>query len=156
MAGMRVIKQITIHCSATKNGVSLFEGKFGEKNYRTPVQVIDGWHRDRGFARQKIARDKFNPGLTSIGYHYVIYTNGAVATGRAVEEVGAGVAGQNSHKIHICMIGTDKFTAAQWTVLPGLVSGLLNNFPGATGEGHRDCSPDLNGDGKITPYEWVK
>lgn len=156
MADMRIIKQITIHCSATPNGESLFKGKFGEKAFQTPVEVIDAWHRARNFKRSEDAKRRFNPSLTSIGYHFVIYTNGTVATGRSVEEVGAGVAGQNAHKIHICMIGTDKFTPAQWDSLAGVVSGLQKNYPQTTVEGHRDCSPDLNGDGKITPNEWVK
>lgn len=156
MADMRIIKQITIHCSASPNGESLFKGKLGDKGFQTPVEVIDAWHRARNFKRSEDAKRRFNPSLTSIGYHFVIYTNGAVATGRSIEEVGAGVAGQNAHKIHICMVGTDKFTHAQWSTLAGVVSGLKKTYPQATVEGHRDCSPDLNGDGKITPNEWVK
>ena len=156
MADMRIVKQITIHCSASQNGASLFQGKLGDKNFRTPVQVIDGWHRERGFNRQQSFRNKLNPGLTSVGYHFVIYTNGTAVTGRHLDEVGAGVAGQNSYKIHICMIGTSKFMPDQWIALAELVTNLKTQYPQATIEGHRDCSPDKNKDGKITPNEWVK
>jgi hypothetical protein len=37
-----------------------------------------------------------------------------------------------------------------------LVSALLRNFPEARAVGHRDLSPDLNGDGVISPEKWLK
>lgn len=60
---MRKIKEIIIHCSATKEG----------RDYT--VADIDRWHRDRGFF--------------CIGYHFVIYRDGSIHVGRSVEEVGA-------------------------------------------------------------------
>ena len=33
---------------------------------------------------------------------------------------------------------------------------LKKKYPKAVIQGHRDFSPDLNKDGKITPNEWIK
>ncbi len=60
---MRKIKEIIIHCSATKEG----------RNFT--VADIDRWHRERG--------------MRCIGYHFVIYRDGSIHVGRAIEEVGA-------------------------------------------------------------------
>lgn len=147
---MRPIDTIVIHCSATANGVPL------TADGSTPVETIDRWHRVRGFKRSYDARVRFNPNLTSIGYHYVIYTSGALATGRSLDEVGAHVAGHNARSIGICCVGTDAYTLAQWATLRAVVEGLMKSFPGVRVVGHRDLSPDLNGDGTIEPSEWTK
>ena len=55
---MRKINEIIIHCSASAEG----------KDFT--VQDITRWHKQRGFK--------------TIGYHYVIYRNGTVATGRDI------------------------------------------------------------------------
>jgi hypothetical protein len=88
------------------------------------VQEIDRWHAQRGFKRQQQWRDKQNPELTSIGYHFVIYINGAVATGRHLDEVGAHVSGHNANSIGICMVGRDTFTGEQWGALRDHLCGL--------------------------------
>ena len=49
---MRKIKEIIIHCSATREG----------RDYT--VADIDRWHRERGFF--------------CIGYHFVIYRDGSI------------------------------------------------------------------------------
>lgn len=155
---MRAINLIVIHCSASPNGKSLFRGTLGKADFRTPVQVIDEWHRapSTGFHRSAAARARFNHDLTSIGYHFVLYTNGGSATGRSLDEIGAHVAGHNAHSIGICLIGTDKFTQLQWKTLAGLVSELRKRYPNARVCGHRDLSPDIDGDGTIEPREWLK
>lgn len=147
---MRTINLIVIHCSATPNGASLFGVD------QTPVQAIDGWHKARGFARAPEAQARFNPGLAAIGYHFVVYANGAVATGRAQEEAGAHAKGHNARSLGVCMIGTDRYTLPQWATLRGLVESLLKTYPGARVVGHRDLSPDLDGDGTVEPHEWLK
>jgi len=124
---MRTINKIIIHCSASPNG------------RHTTVNDIDAWHRARGFRR---VNPLINPELTSIGYHFVIYTDGRVHTGRDVEEVGAHAAGFNAHSIGICMIGTDTFTGVQWDSLKRLVSTLSDDYPDAEIIGHRDL-PDV-------------
>ena len=55
----RMIKEIIVHCTATPEG----------KDYT--VNDIRRWHREKGWS--------------DIGYHYVIYRNGLVATGRDVD-----------------------------------------------------------------------
>lgn len=128
---MRDIKAIVIHCSASANG-----------DARVTRDVIDRWHRERGW--------------NGIGYHYVIHTNGGLAHGRALEQVGAHVEGNNAATIGVCMVGTDRFTEPQWAALRTLVTALQLKFPTATVVGHRDYSPDRNGDGLIEPWEWTK
>lgn len=156
MTSSRHITDIIIHCAATQNGDSLFRPHPNGGAKIPPVAMIDGWHRQRGFKRSAEARQRFNPQLTSIGYHYVIYTNGASVSGRAEWEIGAHVAGQNSRSIGICLVGTDKFTKAQWATLAELVRLLQKQYPRARVLGHRDYSPDLNGNGIIEPWEWTK
>lgn len=120
---MRKIKTIVIHCSASPN-------------FRhTTVNDIDRWHKQRGFKR---VNPLINNELFAIGYHYVIYIDGSVHSGRSVEEVGAHVAGWNANTIGICMIGTDDFTAGQWDSLKDLVKKMQLDHIGAGVCGHRD------------------
>lgn len=152
---MRSIDTLVIHCSATPNGHSLFRLP-GTRNRVTPVQIIDEWHQARSFKRGDYWRQRFNPDLGAIGYHHVIYTNGCPATGRHHAEVGAHVKGHNADTIGICLIGTDKFAADQWATLRALVQALQKQYPGIGIVGHRDLSPDADGDGKVEPREWLK
>lgn len=152
----RLIKLIVIHCSASPNGESLFDGRLEAGNLITPVQRIDAWHKARGFKRDPQWRRAFNPGLRAIGYHFVIYTNGAISTGRAVDEIGAHVAGKNSISLGVCLVGTDKFTAEQWAGLKANIESLTKKYPEARVVGHRDLSPDKDGDGVVEPEEWTK
>lgn len=128
---MRPINAIVIHCSASANG-----------DAGITRDVIDGWHVRRGW--------------NGIGYHYVVEVDGKLAEGRPLEKVGAHVEGNNSATIGICMVGTDRFTGAQWATLADIVASLRMRFPAAKVCGHRDYSPDKNGDGLIQPWEWTK
>lgn len=152
----RLINLIVIHCAATPNGGSLFAGSPGTSGFRTPIQRLDEMHRQRGFKRTPEFRKRQNPDLTSIGYHFVIYTTGTVVTGRHVDEVGAHVQGHNANSLGICMIGTDAFTPEQWARLAELVDGLRKTYPAARVVGHRDLSPDTDKDGVVEPQEWLK
>lgn len=140
----RPIDLIVIHCSASPNG--------------RPVTAaeIDRWHCARGFHRDPKLIGKISPGLKCIGYHYVITLTGQVQTGRGINEVGAHVAGHNATSVGICMVGTDQFTHAQWHSLLQLTNLLKGQYPDARLCGHRDLSPDLDGDGTIEPREWLK
>ncbi len=91
------ITKIVIHCSATANGKHLCTAT------ETAAQVIDRWHAGRGFKRNPIHYKKFNPHLKSIGYHFVIDTDGHVETGRAVGEIGAHVKGYNTGS-NVCFV----------------------------------------------------
>lgn len=135
---MRKITYIVLHCSATEEGVP-----YG-------IEEIDRWHRQRGFRK--------------IGYHYVVLPDGTVCKGRALSEIGAHVAGSNADSIGICYIGgldrdgkpKDTRTGEQKVALVGLLLQLRERFPDAVICGHRDFSPDRNGDGIIEPWEWLK
>ncbi len=147
---MKEIKYLVIHCAATPNGKKL------SHNAATAAQVIDGWHKERGFHRSAQARHYFNPELAAIGYHVVIDTDGQQYTGRAVWEQGAHVKGHNENSLGICLVGTDKFTRRQWQTLSRLLSHLRSLYPSAQVLGHRDF-PDVH---KLCPgfdvREWVK
>lgn len=170
----RSVNLVVIHCSATPSGKTLQQGKPGTPGYQNAPQVINAWHAARGFHRQPNAVRAFNPALPSIGYHFVIDITGEVWAGRALDEVGAHVEGYNAHSVGVCMVGgvelVGRYTAAQWTSLSQVVTMLLSDLgipctaPKRLGPtsvsagvcGHRDLSPDLNGDGIAKPNEWLK
>lgn len=153
---MRAITTLVIHCSATPNGRTLFSGIAGQPNFSTPADEINRWHKARGFHRQPQFLKRQEPRLCCIGYHFVVATNGAIFNGRSIEEVGAHVQGHNRDSIGICMVGTGRYTVAQWGALANLVSGLRKTYPNARLVGHRDLSPDKDGDGTVEPSEWLK
>lgn len=128
---MRPITDIVIHCSATPNGDARFT-----------MLDLDRMHRERGWRK--------------IGYHFIVELDGKIVPGRPVEEVGAHVAGSNARSIGVCMIGTDRFTDAQWVALRELIFNLGERFQAAIVRGHRDYSPDLDGDDLIEEWEWFK
>ena len=49
-------------------------------------------------------------------------------------------------------------TRTEWQIhsMNVLILMLLRDYPGCRICGHRDLSPDLNGNGEIEPEEWVK
>lgn len=156
MPHRRTVNLIVIHCAATPNGRPL--GVRDEKGalIKTAADVIDGWHQQRGFHRDARWRDAFNPQLAAIGYHYVIDAPGGVLTGRHPDERGAHVAGHNTASIGICMVGTDAFSVEQWADLRTLVHALWSTYGERALRGHRDLSPDMDGDGSVEPAEWTK
>ena len=119
---MRKITEIIIHCSATPQGV------------HHTVADIDGWHRQLGFNK--------------IGYHYVIYLDGSIHTGRPVKEPGAHCKGHNQHSIGVCYIGgydhsfqpCDTRTPQQRLALRELVAQLQKQYPEAKVHGHNEFS----------------
>lgn len=133
---MRKIERIVIHCSDSPNGRTLFTGKPSDRNYTTPVMEIDAWHKARGFKRLPNWRSRQNPGLSAIGYHFVIYTHGLVETGRHIDEVGAHVEGYNATSIGICLVGKDQFTIEQWNALKQLIERFQSVCPQAIVIGH--------------------
>lgn len=136
---MKTIDSIIIHCSATREGLDV------------RAADIDKWHKEKNFAM--------------IGYNYVIDLDGTIEVGRPLTMNGAHCPGYNDHSIGICYIGgldsmgheKDTRTLAQKKSMHELVEALMDQYPTITKIlGHRDTSPDLNGDGKITPNEWIK
>lgn len=115
---LRQIDEIVIHCSATPDG------------RLETVEEIDSWHQQNGWHRLphwRIAK-RWNQGLTSIGYHFVIYTDGTRHTGRHIDEIGAHVQGHNSRSLGICMVGDDEYSPAQWAELKALITELQSDI----------------------------
>lgn len=124
------INTLIIHCSATPNG------------RWTTVEDIDRWHGERGFARDPKLIGFNQPRLRHIGYHYVIYTTGAVVIGRSPREAGAHASGHNARSLGTCLVGTDKFTPEQWSILRRHVELAQKRYPGLRVIGHREVNPD--------------
>ena len=132
------IHSIVVHCSATR------EGQWVD------AHDIDTWHKARGWS--------------GIGYHRVIRLDGTVEQGRAFTRRGAHVRGNNTNTLGICLIGgldeegdpKDTFTWQQFDALHKEILRIKMFCNIETIKGHRDYSPDLNGDGLITPDEFIK
>lgn len=134
----RTVNLLVVHCSAVR------------PHQTSTVEQITRWHKQRGFQ--------------TIGYHWVVYRDGSVHAGRPEWEVGAHVAGHNRNSIGVCYEGgldalgqaADTRTPAQRTALRALLHALRERYPQARIVGHRDLSPDRNGDGIISRNEWTK
>ena len=135
---MREINLIVVHCSATRA-----DRDFTEND-------LEVCHRHRGF--------------NGAGYHFYIRKNGDIKNTRPLGKPGAHALGYNAHSIGICYEGgldvryrpADTRTEWQKHSLRVLIRTLLMDYPGCRVCGHRDLSPDRNGDGRISPEEWVK
>lgn len=139
------IDAIVVHCSATIEGQDI-----GKKE-------ITQMHISRNFA--------------TIGYNFVVRLDGTVEIGRSLQIDGAhcntkGLSDKsyNKHSIGICYIGgldkkgkaKDTRTDAQKKALRELIAKLVKEYPIKEIIGHRDASPDANGNGEIEPKEWIK
>lgn len=135
---MRVINHIVVHATATKE-----HQEFDAKD-------IDRWHKERGWS--------------GIGYHYVVKLDGTIEKGRPVAKIGAHVKGHNHDSIGVVYVGgldaklapKDTRTPAQKKALAALLCDLKKEHPKADISGHRDFSPDLNNNGIIEPFEFLK
>lgn len=136
---MREVKYIIVHCTATPEGREV------------TVPEINRWHKQRGFK--------------SIGYHYVIYLDGSIHKGRSETVIGAHCKGYNDCSIGVAYVGgltrdgkesCDTRTQKQKDALEHLLKELKKKYPKAVIKGHRDFSPDLDGDGEVEPEEWIK
>lgn len=129
---------MVVHCSSTRA-----DRDFTEND-------LEVCHRHRGFN---------GAGIISISGK-----NGDIKNTRPLEKPGAHALGYNAHSIGICYEGgldvryrpADTRTEWQKHSLRVLIRTLLMDYPGCRVCGHRDLSPDRNGDGRISPEEWVK
>lgn len=118
---MRKIDEIIIHCTATE------QGKY------VSVADIDRWHRARGWK--------------CVGYHYIIYLDGSVHSGRPISQVGAHCRGHNAHSIGVCYVGglvngrpSDTRTQEQKDALRTLVKQLRIKYPHVMVYGHNELA----------------
>ncbi len=134
----RNINLIVVHCSAT----SIL------RDY-TP-EALERDHRERGF--------------NSAGYHFYIRRSGQRVSLRPLDLAGAHVTGFNKASIGICYEGgldargkpADTRTLQQKDAIASLLRELVVKYPDSEILGHRDLSPDKDGDGVVEPHEWVK
>ncbi len=140
---MRKIKHIVIHCSAG----------YGDRN-----SIERFWKESLGWK---------DP-----GYHFLIEQDGTVHQLAALETVTNGVKGFNASSIHICYIGgvdpknvklaMDSRTKAQSAALINSIRKAIEwtaqyqPVEGIKILGHRDFSPDKNGNGTIESWERIK
>ncbi|WP_288324103.1 N-acetylmuramoyl-L-alanine amidase [uncultured Phocaeicola sp.] len=134
----REVNLIVVHCSATRVDRDI------------TARDIDSFHRVRGFS--------------SWGYHYYVRKDGSIEKMRDESEPGAHAYGHNRDSIGLCYEGgldvngrpADTRTAAQKRTLVALLRSLRADYPGARIVGHRDLSPDVNGNGRVDKWERTK
>ncbi len=134
----RGIRRIFIHCSATRAGQDV------------DAATIRRWHLGQGWS--------------DIGYHFVIRLDGSIEHGRPENVIGSHAAGFNTRSIALVYVGgldaqgrpADTRTPRQLAAMEHLVRELTQAYPFAEVLGHRDISPDRDGNGVIGPHEWLK
>ena len=134
----REVNLIVVHCSATRVDRDI------------TARDIDSFHRVCGFS--------------SWGYHYYVRKDGSIEKMRDESEPGAHAYGHNRDSIGLCYEGgldvngrpADTRTAAQKCTLVALLRSLRADYPGARVVGHRDLSPDVNGNGRVDKWERTK
>lgn len=129
---MRQITRIVIHCTAASGD-------------QPSQNILDYWR---------------SKGWRSNGYHHLVDANGIAVRLMGDDDIGNGVKGFNSKSIHLCYKGgwngKDTRTEEQKGTLRVLVEQYKEKWPDAIVMGHRDLSPDIDGDGIIEPNEWLK
>lgn len=118
---MRELKEIILHCSATKASQDIGAAE------------IRDWHVNGN-------------GWSDIGYHYVIRREGTIENGRPLAFTGAHCHGHNTGTIGICLVGglddngkvKDDFTSAQFKSLARLIELLRGRYGQMPINGHCD------------------
>lgn len=133
---MRKIDHIVVHCTGTTPDATLEGMKMHWKSL--------GWK---------------NP-----GYHVVIRKDGNVVILADSDDIVNGVKGYNVKSLHVAYIGgLEKhgrpgctLTEDQKKSLAVVLLQWAKKYPDAKIVGHRDLSPDIDGDGRIEVCEWLK
>jgi N-acetylmuramoyl-L-alanine amidase len=133
---MRDIKYIAVHCTAGRQTQTIadLQAEFRRKGWKNP------------------------------GYHYVVAPDGKITQLLDEDKVSNGVKGFNNVSVNVAYIGgidangkgVDNRTEAQKKALRQLLGNLKKKYPEAVIQGHRDFSPDTDGDGIVEPHEWTK
>lgn len=133
---MRKVKYIAVHCTAGRQTqtVADLRAEFRRKGWVYP------------------------------GYHYVVSPDGKITQLLDEDKVSNGVKGFNSVSVNVAYIGgidadgraTDNRTDEQKKSLRQLLGMLKRKYPDAVIQGHRDFSPDTNGNGVVDPWERIK
>jgi N-acetylmuramoyl-L-alanine amidase len=147
---MHTVRRLFIHCTGTYNGRI------------TTLREVDMWHAARcsprwekdaeGRAvytpadmspREEAAVARFNSAYPYVGYHGLILLDGRLHYGRAEQEAGSHAAGHNSDSLAYCLVGTDKFTPAQWFTLREVVEDVRRRYGNVEIVGHNEYSKKL-------------
>lgn len=133
---MRKIERIFVHCTASNQNATVndIKAEFKRKGWKNP------------------------------GYHYLIDKDGVIHQLLDDSKVSNGVKGYNSTSINVAYIGgidssgkgVDNRTEHQKKSLRSLLKVLHSRYPDAQIMGHRDISPDTNGNGIVDPWERIK
>lgn len=133
---MRKIERIFVHCTASHQTASVndIKNEFKRKGWKNP------------------------------GYHYIVDPGGAIHQLLDDDKVSNGVRGYNQTSINVAYIGgidaegkaMDNRTEPQKKALAKLLRLLRSRYPDAVILGHRDISPDTNGNGTVDPWERIK
>ena len=134
----RSVTLIVIHCTATR--------------------------ADIDFTQKDLLRCHRAKGMTCIGYHFYIRKDGYIWSTRPLEMPGAHALGYNKESIGIAYEGgldsrgkpADTRTQKQKFLMRALIRCLKKDFGITRVCGHRDLSPDRNGNGRVEPQEWLK
>lgn len=121
----RNIKEIIVHCTATKEGLN------------QTVEQIKKYHT---------AKPPMGRGWSDIGYHYVIYLDGSIHEGRNINISGAHCTNHNTNSIGVVYVGgldskgksKDTRTKEQKESLIKLLKNLKTLYPNAKIYGHRN------------------
>lgn len=135
---MRFIDRIVLHCSATRV--------------------------TKDFTEEQIKSSHIARGFRTWGYHFYIRKNGDIKEMRPLSQMGAHATGYNASSIGICYEGglndsgkpEDTRTDAQKAAILVLLRKLIPEYNIKYLCGHRDLSPDLDGNGIIEEWEWAK
>lgn len=149
---MERVKYLVIHCTATPEGRDVTSADIRRMHLSPKSAGGRGWKQ--------------------VGYTDLFRLDGTVErlVGNNEDanvdpwEITNGAKGYNSISRHIVYAGgcdrngkpKDTRTAAQKRAMEAYVKDFHRRFPDVKIIGHRDLSPDLNGDGRIDPYEWMK
>ena len=136
--GLRWVTLIVVHCTATRV--------------------------DRDFSEKELLRCHRARGMKMVGYHFYIRKDGFIHSTRPLEMPGAHAQGYNRESIGIAYEGgltpqgfpADTRTRQQKHSIRALIRTLKLDFPIERVCGHRDLSPDRNGNQAIEPHEWTK
>jgi N-acetylmuramoyl-L-alanine amidase len=133
---MRTINKIVIHCSGGSQDATV-------ESIKRYWREVNKWK--------------------TVGYHFIIDKHGIETQLAGIPQITNGVRGHNADSVHVCYIGgvedgkpKDTRTLEQKQKLRLRVNALKAMFPHAKVYGHRDLSPDKNGDGVVEQKEWVK
>lgn len=134
---MRRIKYLVVHCTASPQTQKVSD-------------ILHYWKNALGWK--------------SPGYHVLVEADGTAHELKNIATPTNGVRGFNANSIHISYIGginkegkaVDNRTPQQKEVMLSYLKSWKKQFPEAKILGHRDFSPDKNGNGRIDPWERIK